>query len=140
MILDSRGHEANGNGADLSARQLAKYKAQNATIGEVNEIATEHAIRACNHLGNQIPGLIHHIISQAMKGYDDAKRMQFESAVATLGEPLLPSVQKLIEALRPVFGLMPPVEAVPEPERAIVPEFAPIPPDAPSGFLGGIEI
>lgn len=69
MILDARGHETNGNGADLTERQRLRMMAQNATLGEVNDIAHAHAVQAVNHLGNQIPGLVHSIITAAIQGY-----------------------------------------------------------------------
>lgn len=69
MILDARGHETSGNGVDLTERQRLRMMAQNATLGEVNEIAHAHAVQAVNHLGNQIPGLVHSIITAAIQGY-----------------------------------------------------------------------
>lgn len=69
MLVGSDGREINGNGVDLTERQKAKVMTQNATVGDVNEIAHAHAVAACNHLGNQIPPLIHKIVSEALQGF-----------------------------------------------------------------------
>lgn len=66
MILNTNGHEINGNGASLTERQMAKQMAQNATIGEVNDIAWQHAVKATNHLGNQIPELVQRLVNQTV--------------------------------------------------------------------------
>lgn len=69
MIVNAQGHEINGNGADVTERQRQKLLAQNATLHEANEIAHMHAVQAVNHLGNQIPGLVHSIVKAAIQGY-----------------------------------------------------------------------
>lgn len=72
MILDATGREANGNGVNLTDRQMKKQMALNATIGDVNEIAHAHAVQAANHLGNQVPALLHKVVSEAIQGYHAA--------------------------------------------------------------------
>ena len=69
MLVGSDGREINGNGVDLTERQKAKVMKQNATIEDVNEIAHAHAVQATNHLGNQIPPLIHKIVGEAIQGF-----------------------------------------------------------------------
>lgn len=72
MILDARGSEVNGNGASLTDRQMAKIRAQTCTVGEANDMAHQHAVNAVNHMGNQIPALIHTIVAQAIQGFYDS--------------------------------------------------------------------
>lgn len=69
MILDARGHETGGNGASLTERQMAKYRAQHCTIGEANDLAHQHAVAAVNHLGNQLPAFVHKIVAEAIQGF-----------------------------------------------------------------------
>ena len=66
VILDSRGHESNGNGVDLTERQRQKLMLQSVNMEECNEIAHAHAVKAMNHLGNQIPGLFKAMMEQAI--------------------------------------------------------------------------
>lgn len=69
MILDSRGAETASGVTSITDRQQAKLMAQNATIGECNDIAYRHAVAATNHLGNQIPALLHKVVSEAITGF-----------------------------------------------------------------------
>lgn len=96
MILDARGHEVNGNGASLTEHQRKKLLAQNATVGEVHQIAADyayqHAVQATNHLGNQVGPAIHKIVSEAIQGYHAAltemlKAKGIELDFSVLGSP-----------------------------------------------------
>ncbi len=103
MLVDARGRETSSEVTPITERQQARIMAQNATIGEVQEIASAHAAAAMNHLANQLPAFIHSIIKSALQGYHQALQEQGiipkDAPIGEWVEPVTSSTNPSVESM-----------------------------------------
>lgn len=94
-LVGMDGREIGGNGVSLTERQRQKALSMNCTVGEADEIAHARAVEAVNHLGNQIPPLMHRIVAEAIQGFYESLKerglLNEPKAASSEGAPNVPT-------------------------------------------------
>lgn len=83
-LINSAGREIASDVTSLTERQLKREMAQNATIQDVNDIAHLIAVKACNHLGNQIPDLVVTKIAEAFAAFAELQAARDAELIARI--------------------------------------------------------